>query len=82
VKRSNDGSGCPDGRVESFGRPFFLSGQACFCDLLRGTTFERHLSSVWTVNSVGYIALPSALQPSHSPFWFFLSSCTFFLCFL
>jgi hypothetical protein len=62
VKRSNDGSGYPDGRVESFGRPFFLSGQAYFCDLLRGTTFKRHLSSVRTVNPVGLyrIALRAA----------------------
>jgi hypothetical protein len=49
-----DGSlGCPDDTVDSSGRPFFLSGQACFCDLLRGIPPERHLSSIWTVNPVG-----------------------------
>jgi hypothetical protein len=42
VKRSDGGSGCPDGKVDSSGRPFSLSGRVCFCDLLRGTTSRRH----------------------------------------
>jgi hypothetical protein len=46
-------SGCLDDTVDSFGRPFFLSGQACLYDLLRGTTSGCHLSYVRTVNPVG-----------------------------
>jgi hypothetical protein len=46
-------SGCPDYTVDSSGRPFFLSGQACLCYLLRGTTSGRHLSSIRTMNPVG-----------------------------
>jgi hypothetical protein len=45
--------GCPDDSVDLSRRPFFLSGRACLCDLLRDPTFGRHLSSVWTVNPVG-----------------------------
>jgi len=41
VKRPNGGSGCPDGKVDSSRRPFSMSGRACFCDLLHGTTSGR-----------------------------------------
>jgi len=53
VKRPDNGFGCPDGRVDSSGRPFFLSGRACLFDLLRGTTSGRLFSFVRTVNPVG-----------------------------
>jgi hypothetical protein len=49
---------CSDGKVDSSGRPFSLSGQACLCDLLRGTMSGRHLSSVQTVNPVGLYRIP------------------------
>jgi hypothetical protein len=45
--------GCPDDTVDSSGCPFFLFERVCFCDLLRGIPFGRHLSSVWTMNLVG-----------------------------
>jgi hypothetical protein len=54
TRRFSDGdSGCPNDTVHSSGRPFFLSGRACLCNLLRGTTFRRHLSSIRMVNPVG-----------------------------
>jgi hypothetical protein len=46
-------SGFPDDKVDSSKRPFFLSWRVCLCDLLRGITSGRHLSSVRTVNPVG-----------------------------
>jgi hypothetical protein len=60
VKRPEGGSGCPNGKVDSSGRPSSLSGQACFCDLLHGTTSGRHLSSVRTVNPIGLSHSPHA----------------------
>jgi hypothetical protein len=83
VKRPDDGSGYPDGKVDSSGRPFSLSGRACLCDLLRGTMSGRYLSSVRTMNPIGLIAFSCAAAPLISFFFFgiFLSSCAFFLAF-
>jgi len=54
VSECSDGAPvCPDGKVDSSGHPFFLSGWACFCNLLRGIPSGRHLSSVRTVNPIG-----------------------------
>jgi hypothetical protein len=58
VKRPDDGSGRPGGKIDSSRCLFSLPGLACFYDLLRGTTSERHLSSVWTVNPVGLYRIP------------------------
>jgi hypothetical protein len=83
VKRSDDDSGCPDGKVDSSGHPFFLSGWACFCDLRRGTPFGRLLSSVRTVNPVGLNHILPASQPSHSPFLvLFVVLCIFSMLFM
>jgi len=50
---------------------------------LRGTTSERHLSSVRTVNPVGLNRiLPGAARHFLLSFCVFLSSCAFSLCFL
>jgi hypothetical protein len=83
VKRLDSVSGCPDSKVATSGRPFSLSRRACLCDLLRGTTSGRHLSSVRTMNPVGLYRIPLRLSPSHFIFffWCFLSSCAFFLAF-
>jgi len=80
VKRPDNGSGCPDSKVDSSGRPFSLFGRACLWDLLRGTTSGSHLSFVQTVNPVGLYRFPPRCSPSH--FIFFLSSCAFFLIFM
>jgi hypothetical protein len=74
------GSGCLDGKVDSSGRPFSLSGRACLCDLLHGTTSRCHLSSVRTVNPVGLYHIPPALQPPHFIFFLvaFVVLCVFF----
>jgi hypothetical protein len=56
-------SSCPDDMVYSSGCPFFLSGRVCFCDLLRGISSGRYLSSVRKVNPVGLNRiLPSAAR--------------------
>jgi hypothetical protein len=83
VKHPVGGSGCPDDKVNSSGRPFSLSGRACLCDLLRGTTTERHLSFVRTVNPVGLYRIPPSQQPPRFIFFFLflLSSCALFSCF-
>jgi hypothetical protein len=82
LERSNDSPGCPDDTVDSSGRPFFLSKRACFCDLLRSIPSGRHLSSVQTVNPVGLNRIfPGAARHFLLSFWFFLSSCAFFLYF-
>jgi hypothetical protein len=84
MKRPDGVSGCPDDKVDSSGRLFSLSGRACLCDLLRGTTSGRHLSSVRMVNPVGSYRIPPAPQPPH--FIFFGSFCRlvhfFFLLFM
>jgi hypothetical protein len=72
----------PDGEVVLSGRPFSLFEQACLCDLLCGTTSERHLSSVRTVNPVGLYRIPPRRSPCYFIlFWVFLSSCPFYECF-
>jgi hypothetical protein len=45
--------GCPDDTVSSSGHLWFLSGQPCFRNRLRGRTSGRYLCSVRTVNPVG-----------------------------
>jgi len=83
VKRSDDGSGCSDGMVDSFGRSFFLSGRACFYDLLRGTLSGRQLSSIRTVNPVGLNHILPAQQPSYLPFLvLFVILCIFSVLFM
>jgi len=86
VERPDDGSGYPDSKVDSSGRPFSLSGRACLCDLLRCTMSGRHLSSILTVNPVGLIAFSRAAAPLISFFFwcFFVVLCVFpcFLCVL
>jgi hypothetical protein len=74
----------PDGKVDSSGRPFSLSGRACLCDFLGGTTSGRHLSYVRTVNPVGLYRIPPAPQPPHFIFLAsFIVLCVFFFpCFL
>jgi hypothetical protein len=52
VKRLDGGFGCPGSKVDLSGRPFSLSGRACLCDFLRGTTSGRHLSSVRTMKHI------------------------------
>jgi hypothetical protein len=81
VKHPVGGSGCPDDKVNSSGRPFSLSGRACLCDLLRGTTTERHLSFVRTVNPVGLYRIPPSQQPPRFIF-FFCFFCHLVRCFL
>jgi len=83
-KRPEGGSGCPDSKVDSSGRPFSLSERTCLCDLLCGTTSGRHLSSVRTVNPVGLYRIPPPLAPQPSHFIFFGFFCRlvrFFLAF-
>jgi hypothetical protein len=84
VKRPNGGSGCPDGKVDSSGRQFSLSGRACFYDLLRGTTSGRNLSSIRTMNLVGLYqhSPPCAPQPSHFAFLFIVVLCVFSVLFM
>jgi hypothetical protein len=82
VKGPDNGSSCPDGKVDSSGRSLSLSRRACFCDLLRGTSSERHLSSIGTVNPVGLYCIPPHRSLLISLFWSFLSSYAFCLCFL
>jgi hypothetical protein len=67
VKHPDGVSGCSDCKVSSSGRPFSLSGRACLCDLLHGTTSGRHLSSVWTVNPVGLNRFPLGAARHCSP---------------
>jgi hypothetical protein len=82
VKGPDGGSGCPNSKVDSFGRPFSLSERACLYDFLRGTTSGCHLSSVRMVNPVGLYRIPPAPQPLH---FIFLASivvlCNFSLLF-
>jgi hypothetical protein len=72
--------GCLDGKIDSSGHPFSLSGWACFYDLLSGTTSGRHLSSVRTVNPVGLSRIPPAPQPSHFAFLVLFVALCVFLC--
>jgi hypothetical protein len=69
TKRPDGGSGCQDGKVDSSERPSTLSGRACFCNLLCGTMYGRHLSSIRMVSPVGLYRIPLASQPSHSAFF-------------
>jgi hypothetical protein len=82
VKRLDGGFGCPGSKVDLSGRPFSLSGRACLCDFLRGTTSGRHLSYVQMVNPVGLYRIRPAPQPPH---FIFLASfvvlCVFVLFF-
>jgi hypothetical protein len=41
VNCPDGGSGCPDGKVDSSGRPSSMSGRVCFCDFLCGTMSGR-----------------------------------------
>jgi hypothetical protein len=43
VKRPDGGSGCPDGKVDSSGRPFSLSGQGVFLRSLTCHYFRTSL---------------------------------------
>jgi hypothetical protein len=82
VPRCLDGdSGCSDDMVVSSGHPCSLFGWACLCDLLRGTTSERHLSFVRTVNPVGLncILLGAA---HHFLFVLFVILCFFLVIFM
>jgi hypothetical protein len=63
----DDGFGCLDDTVVSFGSSWFLSEQACFCDLLRGIMSGRHLCSFWTVNPIRLNRILPAPQPIFSP---------------
>jgi hypothetical protein len=72
MKRPDGVSGCPDDKVDSSGRLFSLSGRACLCDLLRGTTSGRHVSSFQTVNLVGLNHFPPSVARHSS-----LSLCSF-----
>jgi hypothetical protein len=72
VKRPDGGSGCSDGNVDLSGRPFSMSGRACFCDLLRGTTSGRHLSSLPNGEPCRVISLsPPRCSRLMSFFYFF-----------
>jgi hypothetical protein len=82
LKLQDGGSRCPDGKVDSSGRPFSLSRRVCFCDLLRGTTSKCHLSSVWTMNPVGLYRIPPMPQLPHIIFFGFFCRFVLFLCFL
>jgi hypothetical protein len=77
VKCPDGGSGCPNGKVD-------WSGRAGFCDLLLGTTSERHLSSVMTVNPVGLYRFPpgAAAALCHLFFASFVVSCVFSVFFM
>jgi hypothetical protein len=80
VKRPDGSSWCPNSMVDSFGRPFSLSGRACFCDLLRGTTSIRHLSSVRTVNPVGLYHFPPRAAAALCHFFCFFCRLVNFFC--
>jgi hypothetical protein len=77
VKRLDSVSGCPDSAIVS-------SGRACQGDLLRGTTFERHLSFVRTVNPIGLYRIPPRRSPSHFIFFLglFVVLCVFHVLFM
>jgi hypothetical protein len=77
------GSSCPDDRVVSSELPCSLPWRACLCDLLCGTTSERHLSSVRMVNPVGLNRmLLSAAHHFSSSLCIFFVLCIFLMIFM